>query len=314
MLQTDPNERMEFQDRPITPVMTGLLIFSYILIFSIENGLLQPGIHLDGWMMKNCFHLSAIQPDVMQNHDYKGLLAASFTTEFSSFHILQMAFNCYFLWVFGKHVETKLGAARYALLILVGIFVPMFVLYYDCALQQNDTYFVGAPFLLATILGTYMVFPPVPKSRFGKGQTFGKPKNEIFRKGGRPDPLDKYIANPWMFVLVFVVIQSGFHFWITLPKPFFFLTGMPGYDNLIASPILVGVFIGWLVGYLLEQQATAGLKESPMTLLAVKRYHELVDLDVAHDDAIKGTARTLGLPYDKVKQWVAKNKGSMRIK
>jgi hypothetical protein len=62
------------------------------------------------------------------------------------------------------------------------------------------------------------------------------------------------------------------------------------------------------------QQASAGLKESPMTLSAVKRYHELIDLDVCHEDALKGTARTLGLPYDKVKEWVAKNKGSMRIK
>jgi membrane associated rhomboid family serine protease len=255
-----------------------------------------------------------MEPAIQERRDYSAMIISAFNTQFSSFTILQMAFNCYFFWVFGKHVETKLGPMRYLILISIGMFVPMMVLYYDTVLSHNDTYFVGAPFLLTTFIGTYMVFPPVPKSKMGSGETFTKPKNEIFRRGGRPDPLDKYIANPWMFVMVFALIQAAFHFWLTLPKAFWIFSPMPGYDNVIASPLVVGCFLGWLMGYMLEQQATAGLKTSPMTLMAVKRYHELLDLDVSHDDALKGTARTLGLPYDKVKEWVAKNKGSMRIK
>jgi hypothetical protein len=157
------------------------------------------------------------------------------------------------------------------------------------------------------------VFPPIPKSKVGRGES-ARPKNEIYRRGGRPDPLDKYIANPFMFVVTFAVIQGLFHFWLKLPKPLWVFEPMPGFDIGAIFPILAGVVIGYIMGASLEQQATAALKESPMTLAAVKRYHELVDLDVCHEDALKGTAATLGVPYDKVKQWVAKNKGSMRIK
>jgi hypothetical protein len=117
-----------------------------------------------------------------------------------------------------------------------------------------------------------------------------------------------------MFVATFAVLQGLMWFWIHLDKKFWIFSGMPGYDTFSPLPCLIGAAIGWLMGYMLEQQATAALKISPMTLQAVKRYHELVDLDVGHEEALRGTARTLGLPYDKVKEWVHKNKGSMRIK
>jgi transposase-like protein len=48
-------------------------------------------------------------------------------------------------------------------------------------------------------------------------------------------------------------------------------------------------------------------------LEAIKRYNELVDLDVSPDDAIKGTARAMGLPNEQIRDWVTKNKGRLRI-
>jgi membrane associated rhomboid family serine protease len=313
MLSNNPNQRMEFQDRPVTPVLTGLLIVLCFVAYACEKGVLQPGATMGGWLFANCYQLSSALVAIQEKNDWSYLIIKSYATNFSAFHIVQTALNCYFFWVFGKQVEMKLGPIRYAVLLLIGLLVPMFVLFFDTKYFNNEMRFVGAPFLICTLLGTYMVFPPIPKSKIGQGQT-QRPKNEIFRKGGRPDPLDKYIGNPWMFVLTFGLIQGAFHFWLTLPQKFWIFEGLGGYDNLIASPMIVGGLLGWTLGYLLEQQATAGLKESPMTLMAVKRYHELLDLDVSHDEAIRGTARTLGLPYDKVKEWVAKNKGSMRIK
>jgi hypothetical protein len=56
------------------------------------------------------------------------------------------------------------------------------------------------------------------------------------------------------------------------------------------------------------------LSEGPLAIQALRRYHELLALDVKHEEALRGTARTLGLSYDKTKELVMKNKGKMRIK
>lgn len=303
---------MEFQDRPSTPVLTGILVLCTIVNYSISRGVFTPGTRFDSWLANNCYNLSHVKP-LLDEKNYPGLMGIGYNTTFSSFDIIQMGFTLYFFWVFGKHVEQKLGPIRFVILIFLGITVPLFVLHWQMSTTDNDTIFVGPMFLLCTILGTYMVFPPLPKSKIGHGET-GQKKEGIFRKGGRPDPLDKYIANPWMFVGTFVVLQGLMWYWIHLEKPFWIFKGMQGYDILSPLPCLTGAAIGWVIGYMLERQATDRLKESPMTLQAVKRYHELVDLDVGHEEALRGTARTLGLPYDKVKEWVHKNRGSMRIK
>jgi hypothetical protein len=210
-------------------------------------------------------------------------------------------------------VESKLGPPRYLILIMLGMFVPLVALHLDAARTHNDTCYVGPIYLVCAFIGTYMVFPPIPKSKLAQREV-KQDKHQIYRRGGRPDPLDKYTANPWIFVLTFVIIQAGFHVWITLQKPFWWFEGMIGFDTVSLIPCAAGALIGYLIGIALEQQAVAALKESPMTLMAVKRYHELLDLDVGHEQALAGTARTLGVPVEKVRSWVAKNKGSMRIK
>lgn len=165
--------------------------------------------------------------------------------------------------------------------------------------------------LLCTIIGCYMVFPPVPKSVIGKGNI--RPKNEIFRRGERADPLDKYIANPYTFVGVFAAVQVLLHLWITIGFTDYFKP-MHGYDVWLLVPSLVCVAFGYGLGQLFLNSATAHFKEGPLTLAALKRYYELMELDVNHDEAIRGTARTLGLPVEKVREWVAKNKGKLRVK
>ena len=313
MLQNDPNKRFEFEDKPVATVLTGLLIFMMILVYSLGHGLGgSTNPHPEAWLTSNAYSLPKMTT-LLDKKDFAGLSTMVFYTTFGSFHLLQMAFNMYFIFVFGRHVESKLGSGRFIILIMLGILIPFAVLQFDMARQGLDTIFVGPVFLICAFIGTYMVFPPVPKSKLGQGEQ-KRPKNEIYRRGGRPDPLEKYTANPWMFVLTFAIIQVLFHYWCTMPKDLWIFSPMPGFDTIAAFPCIAGGLIGYALGSMLQAQASAGLKESPMTLSAVKRYHELVDMDVTHEDALRGTARTLGLPYDKVKQWVAKNKGSMRIK
>ena len=59
--------------------------------------------------------------------------------------------------------------------------------------------------------------------------------------------------------------------------------------------------------------ATGSLKDGPMRLMAVKMYNDILKLDVGHDMAIKGTSMALGLPPERVKEWILAQKGKMRI-
>jgi len=311
MLQNDENKRFEFQNKDVPAILTAVLVIALFLSYFLSKSG-GPNTHIDAWLLKNVYSL-ARATEYLDGKNFAGLLGMGYFTVFSSFHLVQMALNMYFFWVFGKHVETKLGAPRYLVLILLGMFLPLVALHFDVIRMHSDLAYVGPVYLICTIIGTYMVFPPIPKSKMAQREV-RQDKHQIFRRGGRPDPLDKYTANPWIFVLTFVIIQAAFHFWITLPKPFYFIEGMIGFETVDLIPCAAGALIGYLVGLALEQQATAALKESPMTLMAVKRYHELLDLDVGHEQALAGTARTLGIPVEKVRVWVAKNKGSMRIK
>jgi len=47
--------------------------------------------------------------------------------------------------------------------------------------------------------------------------------------------------------------------------------------------------------------------------MCIRKYNDTLKLDVGHDAAVRTTAMALGLPEDRVKQWVAKQKGKMRI-
>jgi hypothetical protein len=48
--------------------------------------------------------------------------------------------------------------------------------------------------------------------------------------------------------------------------------------------------------------------------MCVKMYNDILRLDVGHETAVKGTAHALGLPPERVKEWIAKQKGKMSVR
>ncbi len=303
------SKMVEIQDKPTAPVFTFLMIFG--LLAALAAGPVDPH-KVDYWLSHNCFQQLHVM-ELLHKNDLMGLLTNVTISNFASFHIVQMAFNMYFFWVFSKHTEQKLGPARFILLLVLALYLPWVVSYFDLMRQPQlvELYVVGPAMFLCTIIGCYMVFPPVPKSVLGQGNI--RPKNEIFRRGERADPLDKYIANPYTFVGVFAAVQVLLHLWITIGFTDFFKP-LPGYDVWLLVPSLVCGALGYALGQVFLRSATAHFKEGPLTLAALKRYYELMELDVNHDEAIRGTARTLGLPVEKVREWVTKNKGKLRVK
>lgn len=267
---------------------------------------------LDWTLSHNAYQQMAIV-DMLHKANFAGLLTTVTMATFSSFHIVPMAFNMYFFWVFSKHTEQKLGPGRFLILLMVSIYLPWIFTYFDM-MRQPQLYELGIispAMMLCCIIGCYMVFPPIPKSVLGQGNI--RDRNQIFRRGERADPLDKYIANPYTFVGVFAAVQILLHLWCTIGFTDYFQPHH-GFDVWMLLPALGSAAVGYGLGQAFLQSATAHFKEGPLTLAALKRYHELLELDVNHDEAIRGTARTLGLPYEKVREWVTKNKGKLRVK
>src|ERR1700733_15296134 len=120
MLQQDANKRFEFEDKPIKAVLTPLLIILLILCYAMAKAATP---HLDVWLLNHAYSLPKMT-ELLDKKDYANVMTMVYNTEFSSFHILQMGFSCYFFWVFGKHVEQKLGAARFMFLIILAVLVP----------------------------------------------------------------------------------------------------------------------------------------------------------------------------------------------
>ncbi|MBI2811002.1 MAG: hypothetical protein HYX67_09270 [Candidatus Melainabacteria bacterium] len=306
---TQQSKLIEIQEKPTAPVFTFMMIFGLLGCYSMPTFLHQ---RIDFWLSHNSYQQLHTM-ELLRKMDIGGLLTMTTAANFCSFHIVEMAFNIYFFWVFSKHTEQKLGPARFILLLVIALYIPWVITYFDMLRQPNliELYVLSPAMMLCTIIGCYMVFPPVPKSVLGQGNI--KNRNEIFRRGERADPLDKYIANPYTFVGVFAAVQVLMHLWMTIGFTDYFKP-VPGYDVWLLVPSLCCFGVGYALGQVFLKSATAHFKEGPLTLAALKRYYELLELDVNHDEALRGTARTLGLPYEKVREWVAKNKGKLRVK
>jgi len=307
-----PGDHVEFDDKvTATPLFTILMILWTVAcyVFSAKRE--------EFWLAHNGWSISAVA-DLINAHNYASIVNLLGTANFGTFNMIHMGLSMYFLWVFGGHVEGKISSGRYLPLVLGGLTIPWAVLQFEAARQPQLIVF-GPLFLLCAVIGAYVVVPPQPLKRYGTGSV--TPKNQIFKKEERKDPRTKYIANPWTFLAVFAIVQLFFHFWCTtgiinpmeagkyLLPPF-----GKDYDIFRLLPCIVAFGIGYLTATLAVSSASQALNEGPLAIQALRRYRELLDLDVKHEEAIRGTARTLGLSYDKTKELVMKNKNKMRIK
>jgi hypothetical protein len=163
--------------------------------------------------------------------------------------------------------------------------------------------YVGPFFITCTIVGAYIVLAPPKKMDLSGGMP--RPRFEIFNKKTEKPVSERYGLNPWTFISAFFAYEVAMHACM--------IYLWPGYDvgGLFAAAI--ATLIGYGIASYLLNSAVESFKDGPMKLEAIRRYNELVDLDVTPDDAIKGAARAMGLPVDQVRLWVAQNKNRLRI-
>jgi hypothetical protein len=76
---------------------------------------------------------------------------------------------------------------------------------------------------------------------------------------------------------------------------------------------LAAIFIGFLLASLWVRHTKDLFEDSPLKLAAIRRYKELLALDLTPDEAIQGAAGTLGLPPERIRAWVTQHKGTLPV-
>lgn len=222
------------------------------------------------------------------------------SANFGSIHYVQLFFNLYFFWVFANHTESKMGPARLIFLAFLGCTIPWIAVIWNT--MGSETIYFSPTLLLCAVLGAYFVIPPERnkiKSWMPKG------RGQIFNKEEKKSMTEVYNKDPMIFVWVFVVVQIGFHFACT----YFF----PGYDTVNILGAVVAFGIGYGIAYMLLAAATGNVNDSPMRMNVLRHYRKLIEIDVPPEQALMGTAKSLGLPFEQVRDIVHKDKGKMRI-
>lgn len=291
---------IKFETKPVIPMFTALVCFLFVVSYAQT-------IHtFNFWIDANGFEITSALSK-WKGAQWSDLIKLLATATFAQGHWILCVLNGYFIWCFGSSLEQKLGVFRFMLIILMGVFLPWAYMCYDTLKLPGEIYF-GPALLIGTLVGACLVFPPDRKMVFGK---MFKPRGEIFKKEEETDIAAKYAFDPKKYLAVWIIYELAAHAWVThmvpvLPKEF------PAHlDTVRLIPLIGAVATGYCLVALAVYSATGSLKDGPIKLMAIKRYNELLKLDVSHDEALLGTAFTLGLPLERVKDWVSKQKGKM---
>ncbi len=294
---------IKFETKPVIPMFTALIVFGFVVSYA------QTINNFNIWVDTNSFEVTTILTK-WKTQQWADLFKLLATATFAQGHWILCVLNSYFIWCFGSSLEQKLGLPRFMMIVLIGVFLPWAFMCYDTLRLQQIIHYFGPALLIATMVGACLVFPPDRKVVFG--QMF-KPRGEIFRKDEETDITAKYAFDPKKYLAIWVLYEVAAHAWVTrmvpiLPKEF-----NSDVDTVRLIPILLAVAAGYGLVSLAVYSATGSLKEGPIKLMAIKRYNELLKLDVSHEEALLGTAFTLGLPQERVKDWVQKQKGKMNF-
>jgi membrane associated rhomboid family serine protease len=305
-----PEKKIKFEERAGIPALTICVVLMSLVIYSFTHGKVTAD-NLS--FVANSFQASALYEDYAQ-HDWSKIVVAWIMGNFMAVALWQLIVSAYFFWLFGVVVEKRLGPGRFAFLVLIGSTLPWIVQMWDATRApliqlpgdnpvKFELCFMGPSIVTFALVGAYMILAPPKKVAIGGGMP--RPRGEIYRKTPEKPITEKIGLNPWTFIIVYCVWVVGLHVGLS----WFY----KGFDcaGVLACALSAG--IGYTMASMLLRSAIETFKDGPMKLEAIRRYNELIDLDVKSDDAIKGAARAMGLPTDQVRLWVNQNKGRLRV-
>lgn len=307
MQQQQQQIDVQIETQGIVPIATMLLIFCMVIVFAM-----MCQHRMEFWTTHSAAlnwaqNSSSVQGvNVLQwlrDQNWQRLLSQIAMASCASLTGWQLVANCYFSWVFGSTVEQKLGAGRFMLLVVLAMYVPYALVVYNCLKGTGDAsaYFYGPVYLISALVGAGMVFPEEKKIRYW----FKKTRGEIFSRAPAASASSKFKVNTALLSCLFVVYEVGVWYYASKFTPDFQTFHWWG--------LAAAIVLGYGLAYFLVWSATGDLREGPVKLMCIRKYNDTLKLDVGHDAAVRTTAMALGLPEDRVKQWVAKQKGKMKI-
>lgn len=309
--------KIQFEQQQILPIFSYMLVFTCAAMYWVSES--HGGS--EHWIMGNCFVVKDMQElvdtikaamsamFVGQAGAYEifagavtKFISAVFNSTFASIDRWQVVGNCYFLYVFGAGLEQRIGPPRFMLLVLLSLVLPWPFVLFEAGKMGLNACFFGPFFLLCTMLGATFVFPPERKINT---EWFKSARGNIFATEPRADMTAKYQYKPTFFMMLFIAYEGFMYWYMGQTHPALKIAGIvPGVAALMTGYVLVSALV-W--------SATGSLKDGPLRLMAVKMYNDILKLDVGHDMAIRGTSMALGLPPERVKEWIGAQKGKMRI-
>lgn len=308
MPQNKPNSNLDVQieTQGAVPIATMLLIFCMVIVFSMEcqtkmefwsahQGVLN-------WAQNNSAVQAVNVSTWLRDQNFQKLISQIGLASIASMTGWQLVANCYFTWFFGSTLEQKLGPGRILMLIMLAMYIPYGFVVWDC-LRTGDigSYYIGPLYVISALYGAGMVFPEQKKINYW----FKKSRGEIFSREPQKAASAKFKVNAGLVSCVFILYEAGVWYY----------TGKftPDFKTFHWVGAMAAIFVGYGVAFSMVWSATGDLREGPVKLMVIRKYNDTLKLDVGHEAAVRTTAMALGLPEDRVKQWVAKQKGKMRI-
>jgi membrane associated rhomboid family serine protease len=297
MNQSTPAAKAQFESSTAFPICTVAILMGLMYVYYLSSTTAN-----DRFFEMTGHGFRADDAVIAASSGQWGKVANMLYANFASLHYVQLFFSAYFVWVFGVHTESKMGAGRLMFVVLLGATLPWLATAFLHSNKGDDTIFVGPLFILCSLLGAYMVIPP-EKQKIRSWMP--KNRQQIFNIEEKKDITEHYMQNPMIYVAVFAVVQIAFHFACTMIYP--------GYDTLDIAGAAIAYGIGYGIAYMLLASATGNVQDAPMKLGVLQHYRKLIEIDVPHEQALMGTSKALGLPYEQVRDWVNKDKGKMKI-
>lgn len=212
---------------------------------------------------------------------------------FCQLNLLTLMANVYFIWIFGSQIELRLGNALTAVIVFVSIIAGWISLAQTLG-PISLPLFVGPSFLICALLGGYLILMPGKKTNpLGSASRY---TYRIFARETKMDPLEHFGYSPWLFVIACVAYLVITHLYLGKTESMF--------DILRPLPCLIDLIIGLVMTITLVMMITQSVETNPMRALARSRYKELRALDMTHAMSVQGTALALGVPKEKVEEWL----------
>jgi membrane associated rhomboid family serine protease len=310
--------KIKFDTQQVIPIASLMLVFMFGINYVMAA---SHGPNLEKWLTNSCLMGVSASKSVDTAMSYLKLafsgngaafvpvqqafidfITFCFNASFASLDVQQVAVNCFFMWAFGASLEQRIGAGRFFLVCMLGASLPWVMAYYEVVTRDPIHCYYGPFFMFCVLVGASFVFPPEKKINT---EWFRSSRGNIFAKQEAVDFTTRYQFKPMLFLVLFIAYETGMYFYVGKSYPIL--------KNALILSGIGAIFVGYLAVSVIVWSATGSLKDGPMRLMCVKMYNDILRLDVGHETAIKGTAHALGLPPERVKEWVAKQKGKLGV-